>query len=505
MSVGVRYLIVGFSFATIIGSLLIGVWAKKKVTTVEAFFGSTALFGPIVVGFSTMAAVASAFAVVGVPGLIYNTGNAMTYWMLSSAAFAMAYIILGKKVRAMAELGPIASLGDISDLRFNNSRIIKALMSIILFLGSIAYLAAQIKACSDLFSHLLGWTPMVTGLFIFGIITLYTAVSGEVGGVLTQAFQGLIMVIAGTIMIIAFFAITGGLGNVLDVASTAGKITGGDVTKAFSPDILNAWGVLPRSIAMAWMIIPIVGTVGQPQVLCRMYALKNPTDMPRLGLYAALTHMVVGFFAVLMGYGALYLVGQRLVPPLANPDTSIFVFADYVGIYAQLFVYAAILAASMSTASMFLSMSSNIISRDLPSSFGMRFSPEKQVSISRITVVVLGILSIIFAITSGNMVAILGTFGWGTLMSATFPTLVIGLLWRRASREGVTCGLSVALLLNIACLVIDRTIKFKYPGSLPWYVFVIAIAICVTVIVSLFTKGASGKELNKGVEAVIDL
>ncbi|KUO71346.1 MAG: hypothetical protein APF77_12635 [Clostridia bacterium BRH_c25] len=504
MSVGVRYLIVGFSFATIIGSLLIGIWARKKVTTAEAFFGSTALFGPFVVGFSTMAAVASAFAVVGIPGIIYSTGNPMTYWMLSSAAFAMAYIILGKKVRAMAELGPIASLGDISDLRFNNSRAIKALMSIVLFLGSIAYLAAQIKACSELFSHLLGWSPMVTGLFIFGIITVYTAVSGEVGGILTQAFQGLIMVIASIIMIIAFFVITGGLGPVLDVVSSAGKITGGDVTKAFSPDILNAWGVLPRSIAMTWMIIPILGTVGQPQVLTRMYALKNPTDMPRLGLYAALAHMVVGFFAILMGYAALFLVGKSLVPPLANADTAIFVFADYVGIYAQLFVYAAILAAAMSTASMFLSLSSNIISRDLPSSFGIKFSPQKQITVSRITVVILGILSIIFAITSGNMVAILGTFGWGTLMSATFPVLVVGLLWRKASKEGVICGLSVALILNITCLVLDR-MKFKYPGSLPWYVFVIAISICTTVLVSLFTKGASGKQLNKGVEAVIDL
>jgi Na+/proline symporter len=346
---------------------------------------------------------------------------------------------------------------------------------------------------------------MVTGLFIFGVITVYTAVSGEVGGVLTQAFQGFIMVIAGIIMIIAFFVITGGFGPVLEVVSTAGKITGGSITKAFTPDILNAYGVLPRSVAMAWMIIPIVGTVGQPQVLTRMYALKNPTDMPRLGMYAALTHMVVGFFAVLMGYGALYLVGKNLIPPLANADTAIFVFADYVGIYAQLFVYAAILAAAMSTASMFLSLSSNIISRDLPSAFGIKFSPQKQISVSRITVVILGILSIIFAVTSGNMVAILGTFGWGTLMSATFPVLVIGLLWRKASTEGVICGLSVALILNIACFTLDRITKVKYPGALPWYVFVIAIAICVTVLVSLFTKGASGKQLNKGVEAVIDL
>ena len=106
------------------------------------------MFGPVAVGLSSMAGIASAFAMVGVPGIIYGTGNAMTFWMLSGAAFAMAYIILGKKMRAMAEIAPISSLGDICDIRFNNNRIIKALMSIVICLGCVGYLAAQISAGS---------------------------------------------------------------------------------------------------------------------------------------------------------------------------------------------------------------------------------------------------------------------------------------------------------------------------------------------------------------------
>lgn len=135
-----------------------------------------------------MAGVASAFALVGVPGIIYSTGNAMTFWMLSSGAFSMAYIILGKKVRGHGRIRA-SGLGDISDLRFNNNRGIKAIMSIILFIGCIAYLASQIKAGSELFGHLLGLNPILAGFLIF-VLTIYTALSGEVGGVLTQAFQG---------------------------------------------------------------------------------------------------------------------------------------------------------------------------------------------------------------------------------------------------------------------------------------------------------------------------
>lgn len=497
MTGSIKIAIIVFSFLMILVSFLIGWGAKKKVTSSKAYFGSTGMFGPLAVGLSSAAAVASAFALVGIPGLIYSTGNTMTFWMLSSAAFAMAYLILGKKVRAMAEVGDVSSLGDISDLRFNHNRYIKAILSIILFLGCVAYLAAQIKAGTELFSHLLGWNTIVTGFVIFGILTIYMVLSGEVGGLLTQAFQGFVMVVAGVIIIIAFFIMTGGFGEVLNVVSTAGTVTKGDLSKTFGPDLLNAWGALPGSVAMAWMIIPILGTVGQPQVLTRMYALKDPKDMPKLGLYTAISHFIVGFFAVVVAYGALYLVATGAIDPLANGDSAIFVFADYLGVYAQLFIYAAVLAAAMSSASMFLSLSANIISRDLPSALGKKFTDERQMTVSRITMFVLGLIAILFSLTSAEMVAILGTFGWGTLMSGTFPVFIIGLLWKGANEKGVASGLTVGLILNILSLT-----GFSWPGALPWYFNVITISVALTIFISLATKE---KKLDPKVEAVIDL
>lgn len=508
MSIGVKYLIVGFAFLMLVISFVIGWASKKKASDSQSFFGGTALFGPLTIGFSTVAAVASAFAVVGVPGLVYSYGNTMNLWMLSSCAFAMAYITIGKKVRAMAEIAPIASLGDISDARFNRHKGIKALLSVTIFMGAIAYLAAQISATSSLFAHLLGWKPIVAGLIIYGVLTLYTMISGEVGGVLTQAFQGFVMVFAGLLMIIAFFSITGGFNSVVDVVSNAGTVTatvdGTEVSKAFTPNAMNGWGALPGAIAMAWMIIPIIGTMGQPQVLTRMYALKDPKAMPKLGLYAALGHMVVGFFAVTMGYAAMYLVGKGLIAPLSNPDTSIFAVADYVGVYAQLFVYAAILAASLSTASMFLTLSANIVSRDLPSALNISLAPEKQMRIAKVMTVIIGILSIFFALYSGEAVAILGTFGWGTLMSATFPVFIIGLLWKGASSQGVFAGLICAFVGNITGLILNFQ-KFKWPGGLPWYVNIITLVIVVSIVVSLVTKGSSNKNIDPKVEAVIEL
>ena len=81
-------LIILFCALMVSVSFAIGLWSKKKANTAQAYFGGTAMFGPLTVGLSSMAGVASAFALVGVPGLIYNTGNAMAFWMLGSSAFA---------------------------------------------------------------------------------------------------------------------------------------------------------------------------------------------------------------------------------------------------------------------------------------------------------------------------------------------------------------------------------------------------------------------------------
>ena len=499
-----KVLIIGFAVLMIVVSLLLGWWAQRKAQGAQAFFGGTALFGPVTVALSSMAAVASAFAVVGVPGIIYATGSTMILWMLGSGAFAMGYIILGKKMRAMAELGPVATLGDVSDLRFGKNRMLKFITSLTIFIGSIAYLASQIKGVSEMFAHLMGWSPMVIGIIIFGSLIIYMVVSGEVGGLLTQAFQGFILVIAALIMIVAFFWVTGGMTEMTMAVANAGSVTADGITKNMPPNMLDAWGLMPGSVAFAFVIIPFLGVLGQPQVLTRMYSLKDPTDMARLSIWSAGSHMVVAFFCTIMGFGVLYLVAKGLISPLTSPDKAVFAFADYVGPYAQFFVYTATLAAAMSSASMFLSLSGSLIARDMSNSLGFQFTPEKQIMISRIVMAVIGILSVYMGINSSQLVAILGTFGYGTFMAATFPVFIIGLLWDRCSSQGALAGAVTALGISVISLVLNQY-GFKWPNGLPWYMFAVAASIFVTVMVSLFTSGSAGKNLDPKVRCVIDL
>ena len=501
MSIGVKYLILASSFAVLAISFLIGFWARRKVTSPEAFIGGAKIFGPLTVGLATMAAVGSAFAVVGVPGLVFSTGNAILLFMFAAPAFVFGYLVIGKKVRALAEIGSVASLGDLSDLRFNGHRGIKLLLSIMLFIGCAMYLSAQVEACARLFGNLFDWNELVIALVIFAILIGYTVLSGEIGGVLTQAFQGLVIVVAGFIFTASFFAVTGGFGPVLEVIASS--------ESGLDPSALTAWGSLPGAYSFAWILLPALGIMCQPQVLTRMTMLRTPRELPKLSLYAVVTNMITGLMVLAIGYCAIYLVAAGKVA-IDHPDTAVFKVADYLGVSAQLFVYPAVLAAALSTSSLFLSLAGTIVSRDLPGSLGINITPVRQVAVSRIAMLLMGLAAIGFAALSGDMVAILGTYGFGTLAAATFPIFVIGLLWRGASSRGVMLGMLTALVTTLGGVGNEILKRFSlseltWPGDVPWYVFVLAASVIVTIAASLLDRAWSDDQLDRRVRMALDL
>ena len=156
------------------------------------------------------------------------------------------------------------------------------------------------------------------------------------------------IVLAGVIFIVSFFAVTGGFGPVLEAISGAQGAAAG-----LNPDAMSAWGALPGSFSFAWVLLPTLGIMCQPQVLTRILMLKDPRDMPKLSLYAVSTNMVAGMMVMAVGYCAIYLVANGTVT-IDHPDKAVFKVADYLGITAQLFVYPAVLAAALSTSSLFL-------------------------------------------------------------------------------------------------------------------------------------------------------
>ncbi len=482
---------IAFTVIFIIVSIGFGLYARKYAKTAEQFFGGTKTFGGITIGLASAAAVMSAFGFIGGPGLVYKFGFT-SIWMTIACGpgFAFGYWIIGKRMRAMAEVTDVATLPDIARVRFQ-SQTIRGLLAAGLFLASVAYLSSQVKGGAKLMTQMLGISEEWSVVVIFGVTLAYMLVSGMSGSILTDAFQGLVMLAGVVGVIFAFFALTGG--DLTPIATSAN----------FGPSFVDGAGAMPLQIIITFSLIFFLGVVAQPTMLSKMYALKDHRDLKTAGLIGGLTYGLTSLVWILVGYGALYIVASGGHEAIKDLDKASFLFLSKTGGVLQALVMAGLLAAIMSTASFFISLGAGSVTRDLAGALGHEIPYEKQIKIGRFIQVLVTLFAVGFGYWGGRAVAILGTLGWGFFASVTIPTFVIGLLWKRCSTEGVISGLSLALLLNILLPVLENFKIFKLP--FPYYLLTIGTAIIATVLISFATKTCAGENIPPQIKPIFDL
>ena len=483
--------IIGYTIVFILISMGIGFYASKYAKTAEQFFGGTKMFGGVTIGLSSMAAVMSAFGFIGGPGLVYKFGMS-SIWMTIACGPGMAYgyWILAKRMRGMADVTDVATLPDIARVRFN-SQAVRAVLAIGLFLAAISYLSSQVIGGGILMNQMLGVSNEWGIVIMFGTTVAYMIFSGMSGSILTDAFQGFVMLIAVIAVLVGFFMMTGG------------DLTPIMNSPQFGPSFVDGFGSMPLQAALVFGLIFFVGAMGQPTMLAKMYSLKTPQDIKKAGVIGGLSYGVTSIVWILCGYGALYIVATGASPALAKADNAAFLFVSKLGGVTQALVMAGLLAAIVSTSSFFISLSSSAITRDLIGAFGHEIPHDKQIRIGQILQVIVPLIAIGMGLWGGRMVAILGALGWGFFASVTIPTFAIGMLWKRCSTEGILTGLVFAVISNPAYLILENLKIFRFPFA--GYLFCVAGAVVLTVVVSLFTKTSAGENMPKALKPIFKL
>lgn len=482
-----------FIIGYIIICLILGIWASKYAKTPEQFFGSTKLFGPITIGLASMAAIMSAFGFIGGPGLVYQMGFS-SVWMTMAAGigFAYGFWLIGKRMRAMAEVTSVATLPDIARVRYQ-SQVVRGLLAIGLLIASIAYLSSQVKGGMLLVVQMLGVSDVVAILILFGVVTVYMVFGGMSGHIMTNYFQGIVMLIGVVGVVLGYFFITSGASpmEVIQAAESKG------------PKLVDGIGTAPLNVIVIWSLVFFIGVIGQPQLLTKCYTVKDPNGLKLAGVIGGCTYAICSILWILVGVAALYLVTSGQEAPLVNKDNAAFMFLSHTSGVVQALVMAGLLAAIMSTADLFVSMAGSSITRDLLGALGYEIPHDRQVFWGRVVSVLatLGAIGVAFSFPEG--VAILGTFGWGFFVSANLPVFVLGFLWKRTSREGVIVGLILAIAANLVLTILRQTGVYK----LPYYDYMLSIVLSMgaTIFISLFTSGAAGKNLPEPIKPIFKL
>lgn len=151
------------------------------------------------------------------------------------------------------------------------------------------------------------------------------------------------------------------------------------------------------------------------------------------------------------------------------------------------------LAAALSTAAGLLLVISSAISHDLYYRIiNRQASEQKRLALGRIMMGIAVCVAGYFGINPPGFVAQVVAFAFGLASASFFPVIVLGIFWKRATKEGAICGMIIGI--GFTMLYIIQT---KFMGVAPWFMNIspegigtvgMIINFAVTIGVSMITK-----------------
>ena len=481
-----------------IACIIIGLWAMTRTKTTSDFFMAGRNLGVLLTGVAMFSSIMSGFGFVGGPGLVYRMGLS-SFWILVSTpiGFCMAFYLLAKRLRLLAELRESESLPDIIAARFG-SQAVRFWAALAILFGVVAYLAAQIKAMATVLSDILQSNNIGAGESFFvcvsiscAVLVFYCVAGGIIASVYTDLFQGIVMLIAAVLIFITAARAVGG--GFAEMSQTI---------MADDPEAMRPWGTMGIMGCLSWHFLFSLGVVGQPHVVTKMMMSRDVRDarfiLPiTLGGYtiAALLWISIGLLM-----RTLVLQGQH--EELARPDDAAAQFLQHYAhpLLAGL-VFAGLFAAIMSTADGFLNIGAAAVVHDIPRALGYK-SLGRELLWARIATVVLAIGAAIFAIYSPHdLIGQLGAFGWGVFASALVPAVGFGLNWKRATPLAACASIAASIAINVA-IVLLQLAGIKIPFAVAGGAVSLLASLTLFVGISLFSKP---RPVASDVEAVMDL
>ncbi len=445
----------------------VGIWAMRRTKSASDFFVAGRSLGPLVVSLAVFSSTLSGFGFVGGPGLVYATGlSSLWMVMVSTFGYAVGFFLIAKRIRMVAEIRDTLSLPDVLAARYG-SETIRLLTGITIVLGVLGYLATQILAMALVLQPLLNAIPMFEGIGLItcavlslGVLVFYSVTGGIIASVYTDLVQGIIMAVAGVLVVgVAASAFDGGFREA------------SEVILADDPETIMPFGTVGIMGATAWFFLFGLGLAGQPHIITKMMMNKRVSDARTIYPLSVGAYVMSALLWLSVGVAMHALVVAGAHPPLDNADGAAPAFLRaFASPWLAGIVFAGLFAAIMSTADSFLNIGAAALVHDIPR--GIRGRPlGDELFWARIATVGISILAALFALYAhyggGQFVGILGAFGWGTFAAAIVPLAVIGLNWKRATPRAAI----VAVVLSLGINVLAELFSIRMPyGVSPGFI-----------------------------------
>jgi len=439
VAIGVWISLIGY-FALMIA---IGVYAMRTSTSSseEYMLGGRNL-SPKVAALSAGASDMSGWLLLGLPGALFAAGLGSA-WIgigLLVGAFFNWTLVAPRLREQTVHYGNAITIPSFLANRFPTQALsLRTVSAIVIVIFFTVYTASGLVAGGKLFEsafagifNLGGLSDYGAGIFItLGIVLVYTVVGGFLAVSMTDFVQGCIMMLALVIMPAVVLFGEGG-GGFAQASQTLNEV---DPAFLSWTEGLTLIGWLS---AVTWGL----GYFGQPHIIVRFMAIRSLEEVPtarNIGM-GWMTISLIG--ALSLGvFGRAYAVRNGMT--VDDPETIFIILSDLL--FHPLvtgFLYAALLAAVMSTISSQLLVSSSSLTEDFYRLFLRKEASDREcVNVGRACVVLVGLVAAMIASDPDSQVLALVSNAWAGFGAAFGPLIILSLMWPRTNGAGALAGM----------------------------------------------------------------
>lgn len=456
----IQYVIFGVYIAVLVAVAII---STKKSKTLNEFMFANKGVGGWLSAFAYGATYFSAVIFIGYAGKFgWNFGLSAVWIGIGNMLIGTlaAWLILAKPTKHMTNTLKARTMPEFFEKRYE-SKHIKLLSSILIFLFLLPYSSSVYQGLGYIFSSVIGLDPIYCIIILAGVTAVYLFMGGYFATSITDFIQGCIMIVGITICVFTLLS-----SDAVNWGEGLKKLT--ESGMGFIPSTAIPEGKTFMDSPMFNIVILVLltsfGIWGLPQSVHKFYAIKDEKSIKRGAVISTLFALIVGCGAYFIGSlvtlfidgetftGALGSNFDKLVPQMLTNNLA----PALMGLILVL-----LFSASMSTLASLSLSSASTVSVDFYKGYIKRNAPDSNVTIlMRVLCLVFVAVSALLAIAEFDAIVTMMSLSWGLLAGCFIGPYVLGLYSKKINKIGAyasictTLAITVGMIIGLGCMLV---------------------------------------------------
>ncbi len=453
--------------AFIVVTMTIVTRVGKKTSQAGDFYTGGASFNGTQNGLAIAGDYLSAASFLGIVGSIALNGyDGFLYSVGFFVAWVVALLLVAEPLRNTGKF----TMADVLSFRLKQ-RPVRLAASFATLGVTLFYLIAQMAGAGALVSTLLdihekGIQALIIAI-VGAVMIAYVLIGGMKGTTYVQMIKAVLLIAGVFIMIvIAFFAYKGNFSQLLDDAV---NMHGGDTAilepgQKYGADTGTKLDFISLGMALC------LGVAGLPHVLMRFYTVPTAKEARKSVVWAIV--LIGGFYlmTLVVGFAAAAYVGPERIKEAAGGANSAapLLALELAGPIFMALIAAVAFATVLAVVAGLAITASASVAHDFYHEIirNGESTEEEQVRVSKITVVVLGVISVVLGILAMDQnVAFLVSLAFCVAASANLPTILFSLYWKKFNTTGAVWSTYGGLISALVVLVFSNAVSGA-PGAM---------------------------------------